>query len=567
MRLLDRYFIRHLLPPLAFAFMALTSIMLLNQVAKRFGDLVGKGLPWSVIGEVFALCIPFIVAMTLPMAVLVAILYAYSHLASDNELTAMRASGVSLWQMLRPALVVGFLFTIINFGFTDQILPVSNARLRNLLLNIQRKKPTFELREQVINEIPPSGLFLRASRIEATTGRLRNVTIYDMAATEGRRIIYADSGHMAFTSTATDLDLLLFDGAIHAYKSSDPTLMQVTYFRKNNIKVKDVSNRLELDNSDGSRGDREMSSCEMMNVVWEADREELQATLRRAELTTQDLRRLLGLTGTVPRQIVPPVVVHGYCQWFERAGQMLLPKKAAAQEPGTAQQPGTPGAAQQPVQATPLTGRLQAIRDSVAHARHRRDSLKNAYAPIPPVRTVPGDSIPRRALGTEPKAADIAGDTLAPTAALQRVRAKPTALSDWGEASSVREETTSAALRGDNYEIEVHKKWAISVACLVFVIAGVPMALRFPRGGMGLVIGGGLAVFSIYYVGLIAGEGLGNKGILSPALAMWGPNIIMMVFGLIGLWRVSRESGSTRGGDLADLRDMLVGRIMAWRRR
>ena len=185
----------------------------------------------------------------------------------------------------------------------------------------------------------------------------------------------------------------------------------------------------------------------------------------------------------------------------------------------------------------------------MARAKHRRDS------------------IPRRALGTEPRAADIAGDTLAPTVALQQARVKPIALSDWGEASSVREETTSAALRGDNYKIEVHKKWAISVACLVFVIAGVPMALRFPRGGMGLVIGGGLAVFSIYYVGLIAGEGLGNKGILSPALAMWGPNIIMMVFGLIGLCRVSRESGSTRGGELADLPPMLVGRFMACARR
>ena len=40
------------------------------------------------------------------------------------------------------------------------------------------------------------------------------------------------------------------------------------------------------------------------------------------------------------------------------------------------------------------------------------------------------------------------------------------------------------------------------------------MALRFPRGGMGLVIGGGLVVFSIYYVGLIAGESLGNRGIV-----------------------------------------------------
>src|SRR5512143_618874 len=169
----------------------MTSIMLLNQIARRFGALVGKGLPWSVIGEVFLLCLPFIIAMTLPMAVLVAMLYTFSHLAADSEITAMRASGLSVFQLLRPMIVAGLLLTAVNFWFTDQVLPDSNAKLRNLLINIQRKKPTLELREQVINEIPPSGMFLRASRIDATSGRLRSVTIYDMAGTDTRRIIYA----------------------------------------------------------------------------------------------------------------------------------------------------------------------------------------------------------------------------------------------------------------------------------------------------------------------------------------------------------------------------------------
>jgi len=107
LRLLDRYLVRQFIPPLLFAFAAMTSIMLLNQVARRFGALVGKGLPWSVIGEVFLLCLPFIIAMTLPMAVLVAVLYTFSHLAADSEITAMRASGVSVIQLLRPMLLVG----------------------------------------------------------------------------------------------------------------------------------------------------------------------------------------------------------------------------------------------------------------------------------------------------------------------------------------------------------------------------------------------------------------------------------------------------------------------------
>src|SRR5574342_935873 len=122
--------------------------MLLSQIAKKFGGLVGKGLPWTVILEVFLLTIPFIVAMTLPMAVLVAVLYTFSHLAADNEVTALKASGVSVGRILMPVLGGATVMALIAFAWNDQILPRSNHELRTLLVDIQRKKPTFQLREQ-----------------------------------------------------------------------------------------------------------------------------------------------------------------------------------------------------------------------------------------------------------------------------------------------------------------------------------------------------------------------------------------------------------------------------------
>ena len=93
-RTISRYLLRQHCAPLGFALAALTSLMLLNQIAKQFGSLVGKGLPWSVILEVFVLSVPFIVAVTLPMAVLVAVLHVFTRLAGDNEITALQASGV-----------------------------------------------------------------------------------------------------------------------------------------------------------------------------------------------------------------------------------------------------------------------------------------------------------------------------------------------------------------------------------------------------------------------------------------------------------------------------------------
>src|SRR5438105_12947560 len=103
-RTISRYLLRQHCAPLGFALAALTSLMLLNQIAKQFGSLVGKGLPWGVIVEVFVLSIPFIVATTLPMAVLVAVLYVFTHLAADNEITAMKAGGASVGRLLAPVL-------------------------------------------------------------------------------------------------------------------------------------------------------------------------------------------------------------------------------------------------------------------------------------------------------------------------------------------------------------------------------------------------------------------------------------------------------------------------------
>jgi lipopolysaccharide export system permease protein len=124
----------------------------------------------------------------------------------------------------------------------------------------------------------------------------------------------------------------------------------------------------------------------------------------------------------------------------------------------------------------------------------------------------------------------------------------------------------AARRTADGFLVEVHKKYAITLACLVFVLVGIPLALRFPRGGMGLVLGGGLGIFALYYVSLTAGEPLADAGILPPALVMWAPNVVFTILGLFGLLRVNRELGSTRGGDLAELTDMVRRRVAGWRK-
>jgi len=115
-------------------------------------------------------------------------------------------------------------------------------------------------------------------------------------------------------------------------------------------------------------------------------------------------------------------------------------------------------------------------------------------------------------------------------------------------AISLHDRARSARIRAANYLVEVHKKYAMATAALVFVIVAVPVAVRFPRAGVGLVIGVSLGVFTLYYVGLISGESLANQLKVPAPLVMWMPNIIFTLLGLAGLWHIRTRSTTPRGG-------------------
>jgi lipopolysaccharide export system permease protein len=120
------------------------------------------------------------------------------------------------------------------------------------------------------------------------------------------------------------------------------------------------------------------------------------------------------------------------------------------------------------------------------------------------------------------------------------------------------------------YRVEIHKKFAIPFACIIFVLIGAPLAVRFPRGGVGMVIAASLAIFGIYYMSLIGGEKLADRGVIAPFWGPWAPNLL---FGAISIWalsRIGRETATTRGGGLEDIwigiRTLFTGAFLRRRR-
>jgi lipopolysaccharide export system permease protein len=215
--------------------------------------------------------------------------------------------------------------------------------------------------------------------------------------------------------------------------------------------------------------------------------------------------------------------------------------------------PATPQAlrqaARQAAARRETTQRDTARRDTTRRAGVRGDTARPVVVPRTADRFVPS----RKAIAPAPLGGGVA-------------RGAPSASSPDSQVYKAR--VAEAKLRleiaqraRNRYEIEIHKKFSLAAACVIFVIVGAPIAVRFPRGGVGLVIGVSLLVFALYYVGLIGGEALANDGLIPPFWAMWGTNVILTVVGVIMFLRMGRDSTSNRGGDWSDKLDALLAKF------
>jgi lipopolysaccharide export system permease protein len=436
MKVLTRYLLRSHLGPLLFAFVALTGVVLINTLAKSLASLAGKGLPTHVFFEFFVLSLPANIALTLPMSVLVAVLYTFAQMAAENEITAIRASGVDLRRMVTPVVVVAALLAGFMVWFNDQVLPAANYRWRMLMMDVAQTSPLLVLRPHVVNPITTTDgvarYYLRAGRIDQATNRLFDVTIYDLSSSQYSRTIYADSGRVALNAAKTDLILRLYDGNIREVQLARPETFQQTTFGEQVLRMEGVSQQLARTKESTFRTDRDMTVAMMQ-------------------------------------------------------------------------------------------GRVDSLQTMLKEVLSKKDVKMSPTAGVTPE-------------------VDENGETIS----FQESRARNLRF-------QIREN-----------QVEIQKKFSIATATLIFVLIGVPIALRFPRGGVGMVIAVSLAVFSIYYVGLIGGETLGNEGYMPAWLAMWSTNILFGALGLAGLRVIGREQSTGRGGGWGDLPKWL--RLPALRR-
>ena len=397
-------------------------------------DLIGKGVPPLIIGELMWYASARLVNLALPLAILVAAIIALGNLAERNELTALKSSGMSLGQIFRPYALLMVLISLSALQFSNVAWPAANLKFRALLFSVSRKKPTMNLQPGIFY----TGIDGVAIRVDGKDdgGGLTDVLIHDYreASYGSSRVIRAKRGSMHQDRNL--LVLTLEDGASYEEYSEQNARRQERLHPHLNGTFDRQVLQIDMTSLDFSQVDEalfqrvhEMMSLDELRIAM--DSLEADAQARYADVGALGARMATPLRDSLNLEGAQPLV-----GWKERI--------------------------------EPLQLRLayEAARDQCRNGR----------------------------LGVENALLD----------ARNRLRLK------------------------DRHAIEWHRKWFLSVSCLLLFFVGAPLGAVIRKGGMGLPAVWGIGIFLAYYILSIVGEQMVKSGNLPPAAGMWLSTAVLL---------------------------------------
>ncbi len=477
MSIISRYIIRQHIGPFFFGFSVITLIFILNLLFRELNRILSKGLPLNVVVEFFILNMGWIVALAAPMATLTASLMAFGRMSADNEIVALKASGISLYRLIAPALTAAALLAGFLIWFNNAVLPESNHRLAQLIRDISRKKPTINIEPGVwYNELSGYGLIVSDLKDSGDVSIAYNLIINNYSDLDITTTITAKKGYIRVLEEQGLLELLLFDGEMHEINIKKLEEFRRLRFPRHVVRI-DITDRFLHRSRSSIRGDREKSAAMMRREVAEARKEMEAKKALINKLMGWHLKMFLGRSFGLPLPTASDsTAMRKTLQSFSSTRLPLLRKTRSAPASGNSDR-----------DAKNKSNRQTAIHMQQLQALQQHRNLKSQVR-----------------------------------ANLNMIR--------------------SYKRRINSLSVEIHKKYSIPVACMVFILIGAPLGIMARSGGLG--VGGGISLgfFLVYWASLIGGEDLADRGFLSPFFAMWGANILVGLGGVYLLIRSVRET-------------------------
>lgn len=210
MKILDRYLVRETLGPLMVGVLGFIMVLMVDLLFTMADLIINKGVPlWAVL-KLLAYKLPALLVMTFPVSTIFGAAMALGRLSQDNELVAFRTSGVTIFRIAAPILVIGVFISVLSFVTNEKVVPHCNLVADNIIRQIIYKQPIPEVKENVFFK-DAHNRFYHARRVNLKTKTMENVMVYEITDERFPRVILAE------TATFSGKIWELKNGVIHKY--------------------------------------------------------------------------------------------------------------------------------------------------------------------------------------------------------------------------------------------------------------------------------------------------------------------------------------------------------------
>ena len=464
---LHTFILQTYLPMFLMTFFICLFILLMQFLWKRIDELVGKGLGVDVIAELFFYAALTLVPMALPLAILLASLMTFGNLGEHSELTAMKASGVSLVKVMQPLIVFLAFVSVAAFFFQNDVLPRAQVKMWTIVFSVRQKSPDLEIPEgSFYDQIPGYNVFVKHKSKE--NGTLYNMMIYDVSKGYGyANVILADSGKLSFDESKTHLFLHLYGGESFQDMRdtrSVSTMDEGQLYRRESFRDKEIL--IPFDANFNKLDEQTMRSQYIgKNIA------ELRHTIDSVNLRLDSISANLmqGFRGNAVVGV--PAIRYSYRDTVRVAEQVELPQLKKALNIDSIRG------------AMPADKQLEMVNMAINKAsRVQQDFLFQG--------------------------AEVADDVM-----------------------TIR-----------RHEIEMLRKYTLSLACLIFFFIGAPLGAIIRKGGLGTPIVISVLLFIVYYIIDNFGFKQARDGRFDVWLGIWLSSLALLPLGIFLTYKAMNDS-------------------------
>jgi lipopolysaccharide export system permease protein len=481
-------------------------------------ELVGKGLDIDIISEFLFYTTITLIPMALPLSILMSSLMTFGNLGEKYELTAIKASGISLQRIMSPLIILVFFISIGAFIFANRVLPYAHLQMRTLLYDIQQLRPELQIEPGAFSSIV-SDYSIRVEKKNPETGTLYNVQIYDHTEGKGNvTVVVADSGTIKTTADEKNLILTLFNGySYNELQESNVPQSKRSYphrfdkFKKQRVVI-ELTGGLERTDQSLFKSHYAMMDLGQLEYMIDSSKNEIKQ--KQDHLYFNLVRTNLFKKSNRPHRRTPANNSKGD---EIRKQRNLTDKKIEIIEQNS-----------------------EPIDINVEDDEPNSDSIKTAYRDSTLIKSPSKDSV----------VAKIKTHNIDSLFNLLTIRDKGRVLnSALTYARTSKNIVSNSAQSLDfkirylrRYQIEWHRKFTIAFACLVFLFIGAPLGAIIRKGGLGLPMVLSLMFFIFYYILSLTGDKLVRESILPGYQGMWISSFVFFVIGIFLTYKATTDS-------------------------